>query len=55
MNCAEGKLDQNEIYWAITFLTRVVARGESETETLVNLVQKLLAAQNRGSGIPLTI
>ena len=55
MSCVESKLDQSEIYWAVTFLTRVVARGDLETEALVSLVQKLSVALNRGSGIPLTV
>jgi hypothetical protein len=36
-------MDTNEIYWTITFLTRVVAKGDAETDTLVHLVQKLSA------------
>ena len=46
-------MDQQEIYWLITFLTRTVARGEAETDTLVHLVQKLSDAQKAGLSIRL--
>jgi len=47
-------MDENEIYWLITFLTRTVARGEAETDTLVHLVAKLSDAQKAGRNIRLT-
>lgn len=46
-------MDTNEIYWAITFLMRTVARGEAETDALVHLVAKLSDALKVRQSIPL--
>lgn len=52
-NCVGWCMDTNEIYWAITFLMRTVARGEAETDALVHLVAKLSDALKVRQSIPL--